>query len=85
MSMDTIALAGLTMQKAFAEQWKTLDPLSHTKVSVLPTVEDALQYVKDLSIQGDERDDRRRVHAFITGSVHLIGRALGSLEGVDAL
>jgi folylpolyglutamate synthase len=26
-----------------------------------------------------------KVHAFITGSVHLVGRALGILEGVEAL
>jgi folylpolyglutamate synthase len=71
------------MQKSFAEQWKALDPESQTKIAVLPSVEDALQYVRDLN-PGME-DEKKKVHAFVTGSVHLVGRALGCLEGVDAL
>jgi len=73
------------MQKAFAEKWKELDP-SSTTINVLHSVEDALEYVRNLSA-GDsgEGKDGKKVHAFITGSVHLVGRALGALEGVDAL
>jgi folylpolyglutamate synthase len=74
------------MQKTFAEKWKELDPSSATVVNVLPSVEDAFEYVRNLSDGGPgEGMDGKKVHAFITGSVHLVGRALGALEGVDAL
>jgi folylpolyglutamate synthase len=74
------------MQKTFAEKWKELDHSSSTTINVIPSVEDALEYVRNLG-GGDsgEGKDGKKVHAFITGSVHLVGRALGALEGVDAL
>jgi folylpolyglutamate synthase len=74
------------MQKTFAGKWNELDPSSSTAISVLPSVEDAFEYVRYLS-GGKSNDGKhgKKVHAFITGSVHLVGRALGALEGVDAL
>ena len=74
------------MQMAFAEKWKELDPSSSTTINVLPSVEDALEYVRNLSGEdpGDGKEGKK-VNAFITGSVHLVGRALGALDGVDAL
>jgi folylpolyglutamate synthase len=69
------------MQKNFAKRWVELDTFSSTNVRVLPSVEDAVEYVRRLNVEPGER----RVHAFITGSVHLVGRALGILEGAEAL
>lgn len=73
------------MQKAFAEKWKSLDTLSKTTIAVLPSVEDAFEYIKNLSTEAGKKGESPQVHALITGSVHLIGRALGILEDVDAL
>lgn len=67
------------MQKTFAEKWRSLDPSSHSTIHVLPSVEDAFDCVRDLS------DEVGKVHVLITGSVHLIGRALGILESAEAL
>lgn len=80
---DATVIAGLTMQKAFAEKWRSLDPSLETTIEVLLSVEDALEQVRKL---GDNvSGSKKEVHAFITGSVHLVGRALGALEGVDAV
>lgn len=46
-------------------------------------MEDAFEYVRKL---GDTKGaGGTEVHAFVTGSVHLAGRALGALEVADAL
>ncbi|KAI9743654.1 MAG: Folylpolyglutamate synthetase [Claussenomyces sp. TS43310] len=76
---DAKVIAGLTVQKSFAEKWTSLDPSA--KVSVAPSIEQALDYVKNLAKAHDED----HVQAFITGSLHLVGGALGVLEGADAL
>ncbi|CZT06446.1 probable folylpolyglutamate synthase [Rhynchosporium agropyri] len=85
LSTESSALAGLTMQKVFAEKWRALDPSSHTTIHVLPSVEDGFDVVQGLSKQDRDSMGKEKVHALITGSVHLIGRALGILEDVDAL
>jgi folylpolyglutamate synthase len=72
-------VSDLTLQKAFAEKWRSLDPNPETDIQVLPTVEDAFDYVRKVADRG------AGASALITGSVHLVGRALGSLEDVDAL
>lgn len=86
---DSVAIAGLTMQKSFAEKWRALDPQASASIKVLSCIEDAFEYVRMELNDGGERTDgkdgRKEVHALITGSVHLVGRALGVLEGVDAL
>lgn len=67
------------MQKEFAHKWDTLD--GPGVIKVLPGMDDAVEYVRSLKTKGDTSE----VHAFITGSLHLVGTALGYLEGVDAL
>ncbi|CAL3970141.1 unnamed protein product [Diplocarpon coronariae] len=84
LSTDPVALAGLTMQNTFAEKWKSLDPASSTSVQVFTSLEQAFAYIRKLSSEGQATGDAQ-VQAFITGSVHLIGRALGILEGADAI
>lgn len=77
------------MQKSFAEKWHALDP-GPTNVQVLPTIDDAFHYVRSLdsdivSEKDGDKNCKKEVHAFVTGSLHLVGRALSVLEGVDAL
>lgn len=81
---DAATIASLTMQKSFAEKWRTLDSSEVTAINVLPSVEDAVEHVRRLA-NGGEGDGDWEVHALITGSVHLVGRTLGVLEGVDAV
>ncbi|KAH6724739.1 Mur ligase [Leptodontidium sp. MPI-SDFR-AT-0119] len=85
LSTDSSAVAGLTMQNTFAEKWRILDPSSSTTIHVLPSVEAAFDCVRELSAQGRATKESGQVHALITGSVHLIGRALGILESAEAL
>lgn len=78
------------MQKALAEEWHALDPSPSTTIKVLPGIEDAIEYVRNLAPALDEEKEFKankevEVEALITGSVHLVGAALGVLEGVDAL
>ena len=87
-ALDSEVIASLMVQKSFAEKWRALDPDSSTTVKVLPCIEDAFEYVRTLDSGKGEKNgegDDEEVHALITGSVHLVGRALGVLEGVDAL
>jgi len=74
---DPAAIAGLTVQKSFADKWASLDPSAN--MIVTHSIEEALDYVKGLAKKEKE------VHAFITGSLHLVGGALGVLEGANAL
>lgn len=81
LSTDAIAVAGLTAQKGFAEKWASIDP-NGAKISILSSVEDAFNLVREV----DAASGRSKpTHVFVTGSVHLVGRALGLLEDVDAL
>ena len=73
------------MQKAFAETWRSLDSSSGTSIHILPSVEDALEFVRGLYSENKDTGRAQAVHAFITGSVHLVGRALGVLEGAELL
>ncbi|KAJ3566954.1 hypothetical protein NPX13_g6943 [Xylaria arbuscula] len=77
---DPEAIKALTAQHGFAEKWAALDPKA--KISVVPTIEDAINHVRGLSTSIGEG---RAVQALITGSLHLVGGALAILEGVDAL
>lgn len=80
---DSAEVESLSLQQAFAERWQELDSFSSTTIKVLPSVEDAFEYVRGLGETGAA--DSAEVHAFVTGSVHLVGRALGALEVADAL
>ena len=78
---DPKAIEKLTQQHMFAEKWKELDPTA--KVTVLPSIEGAINHVRELTKGLDNEEGT--VQAFITGSLHLVGGALGILEGADAL
>ncbi|KAK7984992.1 methionine-synthesizing 5- methyltetrahydropteroyltriglutamate--homocysteine methyltransferase [Apiospora saccharicola] len=77
---DSQAIQALTAQHQFAEKWSSLDP--KTKVVVLPTIEEAINYVRTVSEGVSEGET---VQALITGSLHLVGGALSILECADAL
>ncbi|KAI4865306.1 FolC bifunctional protein [Hypoxylon rubiginosum] len=77
---DPAAVKALTAQRAFAEKWSALDP--QAKVVVLPTIEDAINHVRELG--KTSVGEGETVQALITGSLHLVGGALSILEGVDA-
>lgn len=77
---DPAAVEKLTAQRLFAQKWSSLDPSA--KVLVLPTIEEAINYARDL---GNNVGETQTVQAFITGSIHLVGGALGILEKADAL
>lgn len=77
---DPKAIEKLTQQHKFAEKWRALDPSAN--VTVLPSIEGAINHVRELMKDLKEEDT---VQAFITGSLHLVGGALGILEGADAL
>ncbi|KFY15671.1 hypothetical protein V491_05599, partial [Pseudogymnoascus sp. VKM F-3775] len=73
---DPAAIKGMTMQKAFKEKWEKMDPKATVVLS--ETIEGALRYVRELAEKEGE------VQALVTGSLHLVGGALGVLEGGDA-
>jgi folylpolyglutamate synthase len=74
---DETAIKTMSVQKGFAEEWMKLDRMA--EVTVLPSIEDALEYVKKL------QDPSGMVQVFVTGSIHLIGGMLALLEGYDAV
>ncbi|TVY41812.1 Folylpolyglutamate synthase [Lachnellula subtilissima] len=78
---DSTAVSELTLQKAFAEKWKALDSSTSTTIQVLPTIEDAFKYVRNLQ----SVESGNQTSTLITGSVRLVGTALATLEDVDAL
>ncbi|WYZ44407.1 hypothetical protein EsH8_VII_000843 [Colletotrichum jinshuiense] len=77
---DAKAIEAMTVQRQFAERWSKLDPKAD--VRVIPTIEEALNHVRGISEGAKEGET---VQAFVTGSLHLVGGALGILEGADAL
>ncbi|KAI1077657.1 FolC bifunctional protein [Whalleya microplaca] len=77
---DPEVIKALTAQRAFADRWAQLDP--DAEVAVVPTIEDALNRVRGL---GASLVEGQTVQALVTGSLHLVGGALGILEGADAL
>ncbi|GKT91560.1 folylpolyglutamate synthase [Colletotrichum tofieldiae] len=77
---DAKAIEAMTVQRQFAERWSKLDPKAD--VRVIPTIEEALNHVRGVSEGVAEGES---VQAFVTGSLHLVGGALGILEGADAL
>lgn len=49
----------------------------------MPTIEEALDYARHV---GEEvKGDGDKVQVYVTGSLHLVGGALGILEKADAL
>lgn len=78
---DPAELKAMTVQRGFADKWKAIDP-NGADVALAPSAEDALAMVRSeaASIGAEEE-----LKAFVTGSLHLVGAVLGSLEDVDAL
>lgn len=77
---DPEAIKKLTVQRQFAEKWSALDPKA--QVTVVPSIEETINQARELTGSLKEGE---KVQAFITGSLHLVGGALGILEGADAL
>jgi folylpolyglutamate synthase/dihydropteroate synthase len=75
---DPREIESMATQHRFAERWSELDPGS--KVLVLPTIEEAVSFARQLGSGHDET-----VQVLITGSLHLVGGALSVIEGTDAL
>ncbi|KAL2173534.1 Mur ligase [Thermothelomyces heterothallicus CBS 202.75] len=67
----------MTQQRVFADRWKQLDPSAN--VMLIPTIEEAINTARGLA------SGEHKVQALITGSLHLVGGALGILESADAL
>ncbi|KAK1777986.1 Mur ligase [Copromyces sp. CBS 386.78] len=74
-------IENMTQQRVFAERWSTLDPSAN--VMLIPTIEEAINKARNLVEDPTEGD--QKVQALITGSLHLVGGALGILEKADAL
>jgi folylpolyglutamate synthase len=68
----------MTMQRVFADKWRELDPSAN--IMLIPSIEEAISTARTLA-----KDNDPKVQALITGSLHLVGGALGILEGADAL
>ncbi|KAF5669281.1 folylpolyglutamate synthase [Fusarium heterosporum] len=77
---DPAEIDKMTVQQRFAEKWATLDPTATVKV--MPTIEQSIDYARHV---GDDLPEGEAVQAFVTGSLHLVGGALGILEKADAL
>ncbi|KAL7620229.1 Folylpolyglutamate synthetase [Parahypoxylon ruwenzoriense] len=80
---DPNAVKAMTAQHKFAEKWKELDPKA--RVDVVPTIEGAIRCVREIGATVEAEGKGQTVQALITGSLHLVGGALGILEGADAL
>ncbi len=78
--VDPKDIAGMTAQRRFAEEWARLDP--NADVHVIPTIQEALDSARRL---GEGLPGGSAVQAYVTGSLHLVGGALGILEQADAL
>jgi folylpolyglutamate synthase len=77
---DPKEIEKLTAQRIFAEKWAALDPSAD--IMVVGSIEEALNRARSLS---ETVGGEQKVQALITGSLHLVGGALGILEGADAL
>ncbi|KAG5984110.1 methionine-synthesizing 5- methyltetrahydropteroyltriglutamate--homocysteine methyltransferase [Claviceps digitariae] len=78
--IDPSEVESMSVQRRLAERWRSLDP--RCEVVVLPTIEEALGYARRVA---DGVEGGRKLHAYVTGSLHLVGGALGLLEKADAL
>lgn len=82
---DPSEIREMVAQRRFADKWASLDPAAD--IQVLPTIEDAINSARDMGKQlgQEEKNGSVKVDAFVTGSLHLVGGALGILEKADAL
>ncbi|KAL8742706.1 MAG: hypothetical protein Q9184_008211, partial [Pyrenodesmia sp. 2 TL-2023] len=72
---DQGKVAALEVQKELRDMWLQLD--GATEVEVKGTIEEAVQWVRDVA----EQDASEEVEVLVTGSVHLVGGFLEVLEG----
>lgn len=83
---DAKEINEMVVQRRFAEKWASLD--AKANIHVVPTIEEAINIVRKIGNevrgQGDSSESDS-VDAFVTGSLHLVGGALGILEKADAL
>lgn len=77
---DPAEIDKMIVQQRFAEKWTALDPSATVKV--MPTIEQSIDYSRHI---GEDLPEGETVQALITGSLHLVGGALGILEKADAL
>ena len=70
----------MTAQRVFAKKWAELDP--EANIMVIQSIEEAINKARSLS---ETAESGQKVQALITGSLHLVGGALGILEKADAL
>ena len=70
---DPGALQDLSLQRELADVWQNLDP--NTEVAALPSIEEAIDYVRDINGGAGE------TQVLVTGSFHLLGGVLSVLEG----
>lgn len=73
-------IENMTAQRAFADKWKILDP--NANVTLVPSIQEAIGKVRSLA---QTLDGEHTAQAMITGSLHLVGGALGILEGASAM
>ncbi|RSL69820.1 Folylpolyglutamate synthase [Fusarium sp. AF-6] len=77
---DPAEIDKMTVQHRFAEKWSSMDP--EADVKVMPTIEQSIDFARHV---GEGLPEGETVQALITGSLHLVGGALGILEKADAL
>ncbi|KAL2270802.1 hypothetical protein VTJ83DRAFT_173 [Remersonia thermophila] len=70
-------IEAMTVQRAFADKWRQLDPGADVRLA--PSIEEAIDAARELAGEED------KAQVLITGSLHLVGGALGILERADAL
>lgn len=71
-NVNPAVLRTLTLQRDLAETWQRWDPAS--KATALPTIEDAVEFIREL--EGGDAE----VDVLVTGSFHLVGSTLRFLE-----
>lgn len=79
LSVNKKTIKELTLQKQFADKWKSYDK-NGAIIHICRSLERAIDLSRLLS-----QNDSGKSHVFLTGSIHLVGRALGILEGADSL
>ncbi|KAB8265910.1 Mur ligase [Aspergillus pseudonomiae] len=81
-SMNTSAseVEKLQVQNSLAEKWRSLDPRADVKV--YSTIEEAVDFTRDLAAKERERSDidETPIMTFVTGSLHLVGGFLDVIE-----
>ncbi|ODM20664.1 hypothetical protein SI65_03717 [Aspergillus cristatus] len=72
-STDPKTLQNLSLQRELADVWHDLSP--ETEVAALPSIEGAVEYIKN--INGGVGESQ----VLVTGSLHLVGGAIAVLDG----